>query len=195
MDYRPLVELERQVDHLRAAPRDLGVLRLIVRRPGPRQREILSEAELHPDHGLVGDDWAARARRRGKMTASYAARSITLMSYRMVSLLGDTDEERAWAGDQLYPDLDLSVANLPTGSRLAVGDEAVIEVTKYPHTGCAKFVERFGEEVSRFVNGDVGRPLRLRGLNGVVVTPGTVRRGDRVRVVLRGEVAARPVLP
>ena len=161
MDHRPSSELERHLDHLRDAPRDVVSLELVVRRPGARQREVVEVAELHPDHGLVGDDWAARARRRGKMTASYAARSITVMSHRMISLLGDTDEDRAWAGDQLYVELDLSVVNLPTGSRLGIGDEAVIEVTKYPHTGCAKFVERYGDDAARFVNGDVGRPLRL----------------------------------
>ena len=37
------------------------------------------------------------------------------MSSRMVGLLGDTDDERALAGDQLYVDLDLSHDNLPAG--------------------------------------------------------------------------------
>lgn len=188
-------ELERHLPHLRDAPRDDGPLALLVRRPAAREREILDEGELHPDHGLVGDDWAARGRRRGRMTASYAARSITLMSHRMVSILGETDAERALAGDQLYVDLDLSVENLPAGSRLAIGAAAVVEVTKYPHTGCAKFVERFGDDAARFVNGDEGRPLRLRGVNGVVVAGGTVRPGDRVRVLSRGRPDARPALP
>ena len=40
----------------------------------------------------------------------------------MVALLADTAEEQAYAGDQLYLDLDLSHANLPTGSQLAFGD-------------------------------------------------------------------------
>ncbi|HET6652070.1 MAG TPA: MOSC domain-containing protein [Nocardioides sp.] len=195
MDHRPLSALEPHLDHLRSAPRDVGVLALVVRRPGPRKREVVTAGELHPDHGLVGDDWAARGRRRGKMTASYVARSITVMGHRMVSLLADTDEDRAWAGDQLYVDLDLSVTNLPPGSRLAVGESAVVEVTKYPHTGCAKFVERYGEEATRFVNTDEGRALRLRGMNGRVVTPGTVRPGDPVRVLSRGEPPISVSLP
>ena len=195
MDHRPLSALRPHLEHLRSAPRDVGVLALVVRRPGPRQREVLTEGELHPDQGLVGDDWAARGRRRGRMTASYAARSITLMSHRMVSLLADSDEGRAWAGDQLYVDLDLSVDNLPAGSRLAVGDAAVVEVTRYPHTGCAKFVERYGEEATRFVNTDEGRALRLRGMNGTVVTPGTVRPGDPVRVLSRAQPPVSGSLP
>jgi hypothetical protein len=195
MDHRPLSHLESHLPQLRSAPRDAGLLALVVRRPGPREREVLAEGELHPEHGLVGDDWVARGRRRGRMTASYAARSITVMSQRMVSLLADTDEDRAWAGDQLYVDLDLSLDNLPAGSRLGVGVEAVIEVTRYPHTGCAKFVERFGADATHFVNTDEGRALRLRGMNGTVVTPGTVRPGDPVRVLSRARPSGPVALP
>ena len=72
------------------------------------------------------------------------------------------------------------------GTRLVIGDPsvrgAVIEVTEPPHTGCAKFVARFGAEAMRFVNGREGRALRLRGLNARVVVPGRVRPGDAVSV-------------
>ena len=51
-----------------------------------------------------------------------------------------------------------------------------------PHTGCAKFAERFGREALRLVNTPVGRALRLRGLNAVVVEGGTVRLGDEARM-------------
>jgi MOSC domain-containing protein YiiM len=54
-------------------------------------------------------------------------------------------------------------------------------VTPEPHTGCAKFVERFGVEAMKFVNSPTGRALRLRGLNARVVQPGTIRVGDPVK--------------
>ena len=84
------------------------------------------------------------------------------------------------AGDQLYVDLDLSEAALPAGTRLAIGS-AVVEITAQPHTGCAKFTERFGLEGSRFINSAIGTELRLRGVNAKVVADGEVRPGDRVR--------------
>ena len=52
---------------------------------------------------------------------------------------------------QLYLDLDLSHANLPTGSRIQIGESAVIEVTAKPHNGCAKFHRRFGDDLHRRV--------------------------------------------
>lgn len=195
MRHLTTADLESELDHLRASPSDEGTLALVVRRPAARQRELLDEGVLDPEAGLVGDDWAARGRRRGKMTASYAARSITLMNHRMAQVLSGDVDEQALAGDQLYVDLDLSQDNLPAGSRLAVGAEAVVEVTKYPHTGCAKFAERFGDAAARFVNGEDGRPLRLRGMNGIVVTPGAVRPGDVVRVLSRGEATSPTPLP
>jgi MOSC domain-containing protein YiiM len=87
----------------------------------------------------------------------------------------------AQAGDQLYLDLDISHANLPAGTRLRLGS-AVLEVTDQPHLGCHKFRARFGTDALRFVNSKVGRELRLRGMNARVMTPGTVRVGDRVTV-------------
>jgi len=73
----------------------------------------------------------------------------------------------------------LSGANLPPGTRLAIGS-AVIEVTAQPHTGCAKFIERFGADAHRLVNSPVGRELNLRGINAKVVQAGTIRVGDAV---------------
>jgi MOSC domain-containing protein YiiM len=93
---------------------------------------------------------------------------------------------RALCGDQLYVDLDVSEANLPPGTRLALGEVAVIEVTAEPHRGCAKFSARFGVDAVRFVNSPEGRELRLRGLNAKVVVPGTIRRGDVVRKLPAG---------
>jgi len=89
-------------------------------------------------------------------------------------------DRRTWplAGDQLIVDFDLSEANCPAGTRLAIGD-AVIEVTTKPHTGCAKFADRYGIEAARWINSR--KHLHLRGICAVVVQPGSVSVGDEVR--------------
>ena len=103
-----------------------------------------------------------------------------MMNARSTALLSCGDCGR-WklAGDQIYVDFDLSRENLSAGTRVRLGS-AVLEISAKPHTGCAKFVERFGAEAMRFVNSPTGRDLRLRGANCRVVLAGVVRLGDTI---------------
>lgn len=183
---RTTVELEAFSPTLDAAPQDRGTLELVVARPGPGERLVLEEGELDLDVGLVGDTWAQRGSKRTADGSPHPDMQLNVMSFPLVRFLaGDDPQRQALAGDQLYVDLDLSHDNLPVGTRLHIGEPgrgAVIEVTAQPHTGCAKFVARFGADAMRFVGGPAGRPRRLRGLNARVVTPGRVRPGDPVVV-------------
>ena len=56
-------------------------------------------------------------------------------------------------------------------------------MTAEPHTGCQKFVARFGLAAMKFVNSTVGRENNLRGINAKVVQPDTIRPGDTVTKV------------
>ena len=178
MLHRTLSELDTSLDHIRAAPTDAGTLDLLVRRPSKGEREVLDEGELDLELGLVGDRWSRPA--PGK-TADKDMQ-INIMSARAIAAIAGPPERWPPAGDQLFVDLDLSVDNLPAGTRLAVGD-AVLEVTPEPHNGCKQFVDRYGLDAMKWVNNATGNALRLRGLNARVVTPGTVRPGDAVRVI------------
>jgi hypothetical protein len=178
-------ELSASLEHLRAAPATEGTLALVVRRPDVDRREILAEGRLDLEDGLVGDNWLSRATSHAIAEGRHLEAQLNVMSARMVALLADSPEAQALAGDQLYVDLDISLANVPTGTRLAIGDPdaggAVIEVTKKPHHGCAKFRARFGDDAVAFVNSEAGKELRLRGFNARVVQAGVVRPGDPVR--------------
>jgi hypothetical protein len=176
--------LEAQLGHLRSAPSGVGTLEMIVRRPEHAARELLDEAVLDMADGLVGDNWRSRATTRAVAEGRHLDSMITVMNARMARLLGDTEDVQALAGDQLYVDLDLSHDNLPTGTRIAAGDDVVLEVSAKPHAGCKKFLARFGEDAVAFVNSEEGSRLRLRGLNARVVRGGVVRRGDVVRRIL-----------
>lgn len=171
-------ELEAGLDHVLAAPGDVGVLELIVRRPAVDEREVVGEAELDLEGGLVGDNWEARGRSGGRPSSTDA--QITVTNARAIDLVAGSRARWPLAGDQLYVDFDLSQENIPPGTRLAVGS-AVLEVSALPHTGCKKFAARFGLEALKFFNADEGLALNLRGINTRIVEPGTVRTGDAVR--------------
>jgi MOSC domain-containing protein YiiM len=171
-------ELEAGLDHIRSSPATEGTVELVVRRPTEGEREVLEEASLDVDFGLVGDDWHARTLRLGRDPDPRT--QLTLMNARTVALVAGDRERWPLAGDQLYVDLDLSPENLPPGARLEVGS-AVVEISDVPHTGCAKFTERFGSAAIRFVNGSSGRAHRLRGVNARVLQNGVVRPGDPIR--------------
>ena len=152
---------------------------MIVRRPQVGEREILEEGQLDPIEGLVGDSWKLRTSKRTADGTPHPDMQLNLINSRLVALVAQDRTRWHLAGDQLYVDLDLSEANLPPGTRLAIGS-AVIEVTAEPHTGCSKFVERFGLDAMKFVNAQERKDLHLRGINARVVRPGVVRAGDAV---------------
>ena len=180
MIHRSRVELEAALPQLREAPADGGRVEMIVRRPGVGEREVLEAAMLDLHDGLSGDTWNRRPSSRTPDSSPHPEMQLTLMNTRVIDLVSGSREQWPLAGDQLYVDMDLSAANLPPGTRLAIG-EAVIEVSTQPHTGCGKFVARFGVDAMKFVNSPLGRELNLRGINARVISPGRVRRGDSVR--------------
>ena len=173
-------ELEASLDHLRDAPKDDGVVELIVRRPRVDEREVLELAELDPLKGLIGDNWCFRGSSKSADGGPHPDMQINIINSRVAALVAQEKERWSLAGDQLYIDMDLSKENLPAGTRLEIGS-AVLEVSPLPHTGCHKFVARFGVEAMKFVNSTVGKELCLRGINAKVVQAGVVRLGSTAK--------------
>jgi hypothetical protein len=182
INHLTMAELEAGLDEIRRAPKDEGVLELIVRRPNIEEREVLEEGELHLAEGLVGDNWSRRKSSRTPDGSAHPDMQLNIMNVRVIALVAQDKARWQLAGDQLYLDLDLSAENLPAGTRLAIGS-AVIEVSPQPHTGCKKFVSRFGLEAMKFVNSELGRELHLRGINARVIQPGRIRVGNRAKKI------------
>jgi len=172
-------QLEAGLDHIRQSPKDEGLLVMIVRRPAVSEREVLEQGVLDLEQGLVGDTWLERGSNRTADGSAHPDMQLNVINARLLNLVAQDQARWPLAGDQLVVDLDLSEENLPAGTQLAVG-AAVIEVTSQPHTGCSKFVARFGADAMRFVNSPLGRQLHLRGINARVVLPGVIRTGDPV---------------
>lgn len=169
---------ETLIERVSSAPSDVGTVELVVARPARGERLVLEIAELRPGIGLVGDNYLERGSSKPGGGPADPLAELNLMSARALEAVAGQDRARwSLAGDQLIVDFDLSEANCPVGTQLMVGS-AVIEVTSKPHTGCAKFSDRYGIEAARWVNSR--KDLRLRGICAVVVEPGRVAPGDSI---------------
>jgi MOSC domain-containing protein YiiM len=130
----------------------------------------------------VGDNWKDRGSPSNPDGPASPEVQLTLMNARVIALLAQDQENWPLAGDQLFVDLDLSDENLPPGSKLAIGD-AVVQVSAVPHTGCKKFMARFGLEALKFVNSEFGKQNHFRGINARIIQDGAIGVGDAVRKV------------
>ena len=176
--FRTADDLRRVLAELPAAPKDSGRVASIVRRMDQGQREAPDRLQLTPEAGVPGDAWSRQ--RRPDPDAQ-----IAVMQADVARLIANGQPLELF-GDQLFLELDLSVDNLPPGSRLRVG-RATVEVTPMPHNGCRKFRARFGPDA---VGLDSDPQLRHRNLRGIylrVVEPGDVAIDDPVAVISRAQ--------
>ena len=172
----PLDALERGLAEL-DPPKDAGTLALIVSRGDDGRRQTPERVVLTRAGGVPGDAWVRDCPE--KIDAQLAVMRVD------VARLVANGQPLSLPGDNLLLDLDLSVANLPTGSRLRVGG-AILEVTPEPHNGCLKFKQRFGRDALKLTARPQLRDLRLRGIYLKVVEEGEVAVGDAVAVLSRG---------
>jgi hypothetical protein len=172
--HRALAELESGLRALPPLPKNVGTLALIVCRRAPGVHEALEVARLSPEEGVPGDEW----NRRPPLLADA---QLTVICRDMAELVCN-GQPLTEPGDNLVVDLDISVENLPIGTRLRVAD-AVVEVSPKPHNGCKKFAARFGQDALRFVNAPVTRHLNLRGIFWKVIEAGEVAVGDPIHVL------------
>jgi MOSC domain-containing protein YiiM len=170
-------ELEAGLEEIRQSPKDYGTVKMIVRRPETNERESLTSAELDTAQGLVGDNWLQRGSSATADRSAHPEMQLNIMNARAIKLIANSVDRWPLAGDQIFVDLDLSKDNLPAGTQLELGS-AIIEVSRIPHTGCRKFVDRFGEDAMNFVNSEVGKKLCLRGINARITKSGTFTVGD-----------------
>jgi hypothetical protein len=174
------IELEQGLPEVLASPRDDGRLAAIIVRPATNERRALATARLTPEGGIDGDRWVNDSYYRLKDGRSDPRCQVSLMNVRYLQQIAGDEDSLCLAGDNLLVDLDLSEANLPAGSRLAIGDEVVIEISELSHTGCSKFEGRYGKDARSFTNNQRGKELHLRGRYARIITGGTIRIGDAV---------------
>ncbi len=184
MAHLTAAEFEEKLPWILDAPRNKGVLKMIVIRPGKNERTILKTCELSAAQGTHGDIWAWDCWKSLPDGSPHPDVQIALTSSRVMEAIEADHDRRALAGDNLYVDLDLSQANLAPGDRLSVGS-AVLQITDTPHNGCRKFRERFGVDALKAIDSESGKANRLRGVYARVTQDGVVTVGDVVTKVRR----------
>ncbi|PJF41072.1 MAG: MOSC domain-containing protein [Chloroflexi bacterium] len=175
-------ELQAGLAILDQSPKDHGVLEMIVCRPADEERHVVEQAQLDIVKGLIGDNWYTRGSRHTDDDLAHPDTQIAIMNSRFAQLIAQERSRWPLAGDQLFVDFDLSIDNLPVGQQLAIGT-TVLEITPQPHTGCKKFVQRFGKDALLITATDEGKRLRLRGLYARVIQAGTIHTGDTISKV------------
>lgn len=134
------------------------------RPPDHYARVALDVAALQPGRGIVTDRKGARPERQLNVMARETLDQLGAEGYRTGP--GEMGEQLVLAG--------LDVNRLPAGTRVRLGEEAVIEVIQ-PRTGCDRL---------RRVQGCT--PAAVKGRLGVmarVLTGGTIRVGDAAVLV------------
>jgi hypothetical protein len=174
--FRSFADLEQMLKALPPVPKDNGRATLLMRRCEGGRREALQKVMLELGTGIPGDTWSRSAERNQDM-------QIAVMERDVAELIAN-GQPLTLFGDCLILDLDLSSANLPSGSRIRVGS-AVVEVTPMPHNGCGKFRARFGDGALRFVSIKELRHRNLRGIYMRVVEGGDASAGDPAEVIFR----------
>jgi MOSC domain-containing protein YiiM len=157
------------------SPRDRGRVERCVVRTGRGQRALPAAIEVSVEQGVVGDAWSGQGH-------SSPGNQVSLINVHVLGSLADGDAQRmALSGDNLHVDLELSEANLPVGTLLAIGG-AVLRVSPVPHRPCRSFVERFGARAAKQVARAQRIGRRGRGVLCEVVRGGTIRVGDGIEV-------------
>jgi MOSC domain-containing protein YiiM len=174
--FRTVDELASGLRALRMAARDRGRVALIVRRGEGGRRETPDRIVVTRDGGIPGDAWERHPTRRPDG-------QITVMQIDVAELIAN-GQPLTLFGDNLFLEIDLSVENLPLGSRLRIG-VAVLEVTAKPHDGCRKFRSRFGDDALGFVAKPETRHRNFRGIYLQVIEDGAIGCGDPVEVLSR----------
>ena len=182
---KEILRLESLWQDCNPGPKERGTIALLVTRASsaamPEDRDKLSDPmhqqppRIHfsVEDGVDGDRW-----KPGKTVTSQL--SITSVA---VCQLVEPDPRR-WHlfGNNLVVDLDLSLANLPVGSRLQVGT-GELEISAEKHTPCDRYQARFGEAAFTWASNPEVENRCLRGRLATVVRSGTVALGDAITVI------------
>jgi hypothetical protein len=179
-DFIEAADLVAALPHVLAAPQTDGPVRLLCARPQPNKRSFPEQLTLTRATGVVGDFESSRPWLVLEDGSPDPRNQVSILPSRVLDLVWRNRDPRSHPGDNIVVDLDLSQANLPTGTLLQVGT-AVLRVSDEPNDGCAKWKVRCGKAAYDWVRLADHATYRLRGLYSSVERDGVIGLGDRIK--------------
>ncbi len=173
-------ELAAALPDVLAAPPDAGPVRLLCVRPKKNARVFPDMLTLTRAGGVDGDFEMSSPWLILPDGSPDPRVQVSIMSSRVLDLVWRERDRIAHPGDNIAVDMNLTQANLPEGTLLALGT-AVLRVSDEPNDGCVKWKVRCGRAAHDWIAAPSHLPLRLRGLFCSVEQDGHVRLGDRIR--------------
>ncbi len=140
-------------------------------------------------HGVAGDAHAgATVKHRSRVARDPGAPNLRQVHLLHAELFADMAErghgvEPGALGENITT-AGIDLLGLPRGARLAIGDDAVVELTGLRNP-CAQINGLSKGLMKELVHvDDRGETVRLAGVMSVVLAGGEVRPGDGIRVIL-----------
>lgn len=171
--------LDAALAHVLDAPKDAAPVVTLCRRPDRNKRDFPTRLSLDPVHGIEGDYEMAKPWLTLEDGTPDPRIQVSILPQRVLDLVWRTRDTTAFPGDTIIADLDVTLANLPVGTRLQLGS-AELEVTDLWNEGCAKWKVRYGRDAYDWTSAADHEPLRLRGIYCRIVKAGVVTLGDKI---------------
>ena len=172
-------ECEQALDHINRAPLDEAEIDCLCARPDFGTRAFPDKLILTVDHGILGERWTHSPWLTLPNGDPDPRIQVSILSKRVMDLCWRDRERVIHPGDPFVVDMNLGEANMPVGTRLAIGT-AIVEVSDKFNTACVKWRDRYGQDSLHWMNLARNRPYRLRGILCRIVQDGEVKLGDRL---------------
>ncbi len=176
-------ECENALEHIATAPLNGAVMDQLCFRSDYGKRAFPETLELTVEQGIIGERWKHSPWLKLPDGRPDPRIQVSILSQRVMDLCWCDRENTLHPGDPIVVDMNLSMENLPVGTRLSAGT-AVIEVSDKFNTACVKWRDKYGEDSLRWINAPENRPLRLRGALCRIVQDGVIRAGDKLLKIL-----------
>jgi hypothetical protein len=173
-------ELTDALPHVLAAPKSDVPVHSLCFRSGFGLREFPDQLILTRDSGIPGERWMTAPWLRLPDGSPDPRIQVSILPLRVMDLVWRDRVGAPHPGDTLVADMDMSLANLPTGTLLSAGT-AVLRVSDLFNDACVKWKVRYGQAAKDWVTAPGHPALRLRGVLCSIEQDGIVRVGDVLR--------------